>query len=464
MLRGGTMWYRKWSIVSDISALIIAFIVALYLRFNFNLSLISRRWYLSTFIILLALDFLILYFKGLYDNKHMTLFNQISIVIDGMVYSVFIYLFISYFTKMTYFSRLTLIYIFIIGLLLQITFKSILLYLQVKRYKKGLDLTNALILGNYSNELRKIVSKFMSHEYGINVLGYLSDDDVNYSDINRLGSIDDFDDVVEKYSIKTIFITSKIDSVDEIINKCLSKYICVYSVNGSINMTNYPMEIEIIDDMPILKLKEVFIGGSEGHVKRLIDFILSFVAIIILSPLFFILAILIKIDSKGPVFFVQDRIGLNGKLFKAYKFRTMILNAEEILLKWLEENPEIRDEYLINHKLKDDPRITRVGKFLRKTSLDELPQLFNVLKGDMSLVGPRPYLVRELNDVSSYAKYLWRVPPGITGLWQISGRNDIDFEGRLKMDMQYISNWNIWLDLNILFKTIPAVLKKDGAY
>jgi exopolysaccharide biosynthesis polyprenyl glycosylphosphotransferase len=464
MLRGGTMWYRKWSIVSDISALIIAFIVALYLRFNFNLSLISRRWYLSTFIILLALDFLILYFKGLYDNKHMTLFNQITIVIDGMVYSVFIYLFISYFTKMTNFSRLTLIYIFITGLLLQIIFKSILLYLQIKRYKKGLDLTNALILGNYSNELRKIVSKFMSHEYGINVLGYLSDDDVNYSNIKRLGSIDDFDDVVEKYSIKTIFITSKIDNIDEIINKCLSKYICVYSVNGSINMTNYPMEIEIIDDMPILKLKEVFIGGPEGHVKRLIDFILSFIAIIILSPLFIILAILIKIDSKGPVFFVQDRIGLNGKLFKAYKFRTMILNAEEILLKWLEENPEIRDEYLINHKLKDDPRITRMGKFLRKTSLDELPQLFNVLKGDMSLVGPRPYLVRELNDVSSYAKYLWRVPPGITGLWQISGRNDVDFEGRLKMDMQYISNWNIWLDLNILFKTIPAVLKKDGAY
>lgn len=464
MLRGGTMWYKKWSIVSDISALIIAFIVALYLRFNFNLSLISRRWYLSTFIILLTLDFLILYFKGLYDNKHMTLFNQITIMIDGMVYSVFIYLFISYFTKMTNFSRLTLIYIFIIGLLLQITFKSILLYLQIKRYKKGLDLTNALILGNYSNELRKIVNKFMSHEYGINVLGYLSDDGANYSDINRLGNIDDFDDVVEKYSIKTIFITSKIDNVDEIINKCLSKYICVYSVNGSINMTNYPMEIEIIDDMPILKLKEVFIGGSEGHVKRLIDFILSFIAIIILSPLFIILALLIKITSPGPVFFVQDRIGLNGKLFKAYKFRTMILNAEEILLKWLEENPDIRDEYLINHKLKDDPRITRVGKFLRKTSLDELPQLFNVLKGDMSLVGPRPYLVRELNDVSSYAKYLWRVPPGITGLWQISGRNDVDFEGRLKMDMQYISNWNIWLDLNILFKTIPAVLKKDGAY
>lgn len=458
------MWYRKWSIVSDISALIIAFIVALYLRFNFNLSLISRRWYLSTFIILLTLDFLILYFKGLYDNKHMTLFNQITIVIDGMVYSVFIYLFISYFTKMTNFSRLTLIYIFITGLLLQIIFKAILLYLQIKRYKKGLDLTNALILGNYSNELRKIVNKFMSHEYGINVLGYLSDDDVNYGDINRLGSIDDFDDVVEKYSIKTIFITLKIDNVDEIINKCLSKYICVYSVNGSINMTNYPMEIEIIDDMPILKLKEVFIGGPEGHVKRLIDFILSFVAIIILSPLFIILAVLIKVTSPGPVFFKHKRLGLNGKIIEIYKFRSMVINAQEILDKLLAENPELRKEYEETYKLKNDPRITKIGKFLRKTSLDELPQLFNVLKGDLSLVGPRPIVLKEINKYGEYGKFLLRVPPGVTGLWQISGRSDVDYDERVEMDMQYITNWNIWLDLNILFKTIPAVLKKDGAY
>lgn len=458
------MWYRKWSIVSDISALIIAFIVALYLRFNFNLSLISRRWYLSTFIILLTIDFLILYFKGLYDNKHWPLFNQIGIIIDGMVYSVFIYLFISYFIKMTYFSRLTIIYIFIIGLLLQIIFKSILLYLQKQRYKRGLDLSNALILGNYSNESSEIINKLMSHEFGINVVGILSDDDINYDDLNKLGDIKNFNIVIDKYKIDTIFIVSKIDKTEEIINMCLSKYISVYSINNSINLSNYPMEIEVIDDMPILKLKDVFIGGFEGHVKRLLDFTLSFIALIILSPLLIIIALLIKIDSPGPVFFVQNRIGLNGKLFKAYKFRTMVINAEKILLKWLEENPQIRDEYLINHKLKDDPRITRVGKFLRKTSLDELPQLFNVLKGDMSLVGPRPYLVRELDEIRHYAKFLWRVPPGITGLWQISGRSEVDFEGRLKMDMQYISNWNIWLDLNILFKTIPAVLKKDGAY
>jgi Undecaprenyl-phosphate galactose phosphotransferase WbaP len=294
-------------------------------------------------------------------------------------------------------------------------------------------------------------------------VGYLSND-INGNGLNRLGSIKDFSEVVDKYNVEMIFIVSKMENVEEVINIGLDKYISIYSINNSINLPNYPMEIEIINDMPILKLKDVFISGFEGHMKRLLDFTLSLIALIILSPLFVVISLLIKLTSPGPVFFVQDRIGLNGKLFKAYKFRTMVINAEEILLKWLEENPEIREEYLVHHKLKNDPRVTKIGKFLRKTSLDELPQLFNVLKGDMSLVGPRPYLVRELNDTKHYARFLWRVPPGITGLWQISGRNEVDFEGRLEMDMQYISNWNLWLDINILFKTIPAVLKRDGAY
>jgi len=456
------MWYRRWSIVLDISALILAFALALYIRFD-NLSMLSRSWYVITFIILLTLDFLILYFKGLYDKKHKPLFNQIGIVIDGLVYSVFIYLLISYFTKMTYFSRLTLIYIFIIGLTLQITFKAILSYLQKRRYKKGLDLSNALVIGDYTKIPKELMDKLKTREYGINIVGYLSND-INGNDLNRLGSIKDFSEIVDKYNVEMIFIVSKVENVEEVINAALDKYISIYSINNSINLPNYPMEIEIINDMPILKLKDVFISGFEGHMKRLLDFTLSLIALIILSPLFVVISLLIKLTSPGPVFFVQDRIGLNGKLFKAYKFRTMVINAEEILLKWLDENPEIREEYLVHHKLKNDPRVTKIGKFLRKTSLDELPQLFNVLKGDMSLVGPRPYLVRELNDTKHYARFLWRVPPGITGLWQISGRNEVDFEGRLEMDMQYISNWNLWLDINILFKTIPAVLKRDGAY
>ncbi|MDI6603810.1 MAG: sugar transferase [Thermoanaerobacteraceae bacterium] len=457
------MWYKKWSMILDISALVLAFVIALYLRFDFNMNTVSKRWYISTFVILLTIDFLILYFKGLYDKKHKPLFYQIGLIIDGMVYSVFVYLLISYFVKMTDFSRLTLIYIFVIGLLLQIIFKSILLYLQKQRYKRGLDLSNALILGNYSNESKEIINKLMSNEFGINIVGYLSDD-ISNDNFIKLGDIKNFNNVIDKYHIDMIFISSKIDNIEKIVNICLSKYISIYSINNSINLPNYPMEIEIIDNMPVLKLKDVFIGGLEGHVKRLLDFTLSFLALIILSPLFIIIALLIKITSPGPVFFKHRRLGLNGKVIEIYKFRSMVINAQDVLNRLLAENPELRKEYEATYKLKNDPRITRVGKFLRKTSLDELPQLINVLKGDLSLVGPRPIILKEINKYGEYGKYLLRVPPGVTGLWQISGRNDIDYNERIEIDMQYISNWNIWLDLNILIKTIPAVLKKDGAY
>jgi len=456
------MWYRRWSIVLDISALILAFTLALYIRFN-NLSMLSRSWYVITFIILLTLDFLILYFKGLYDKKHKPLFNQIGIVIDGLVYSAFIYLLISYFTKMTYFSRLTLIYIFIIGLTFQITFKTILSYLQKRRYKKGLDLSNALVIGDYTKIPKELMDKLKTREYGINIVGYLSND-INGNGLNRLGSIKNFSEVIDKYNVEMIFIVSKVENVEEVINIGLDKYISIYSINNSINLPNYPMEIEIIDNMPILKLKDVFISGFEGHMKRLLDFTLSLIALIILSPLFIIISLLIKITSPGPVFFKHKRLGLNGKLIEIYKFRTMVVNAQEILDKLLSENPELKKEYEATFKLKNDPRITKIGKFLRKTSLDELPQLFNVLKGELSLVGPRPIVLKEINKYGEYGKYLLRVPPGITGLWQISGRNDVDYEERVEMDMQYISNWNLWLDINILFKTIPAVLKRDGAY
>lgn len=294
------MWYRRWSIALDIGALILAFALALYIRFN-NLSMLSRSWYVTTFIILLTIDFLILYFKGLYDKKQKPLFNQIGIVIDGLVYSVFIYLLISYFTKMTYFSRLTLIYIFIIGLTLQITFKTILSYLQKRRYKKGLDLSNALVIGDYTKTPKELIDKLKTREYGINIVGYLSND-INSNGLNRLGSIKDFSEVVDKYNVEMIFIVSKVENVEEVINIGLDKYISIYSINNSINLPNYPMEIEIIDDMPILKLKDVFISGFEGRMKRLLDFTLSLIALIILSPLFVIISLLIKLTSPGPVF------------------------------------------------------------------------------------------------------------------------------------------------------------------
>lgn len=196
------------------------------------------------------------------------------------------------------------------------------------------------------------------------------------------------------------------------------------------------------------------------YVKRGIDVILSTIALVVLSPLFLILAILIKLDSKGPVFFLHTRIGKNGKNIKIYKFRTMVTNAEELIKEF---TPEQMKEYKENYKLTNDPRITKIGKFLRKTSLDELPQLINIIKGDLSIIGPRPVVKDELEKYEeNIAKFL-SVTPGLTGNWAANGRNNTTYEERMKLELEYVDNISLKTDIKIFFQTIYAVIKKEGA-
>lgn len=198
--------------------------------------------------------------------------------------------------------------------------------------------------------------------------------------------------------------------------------------------------------------------------KRVIDIIAALFGVIILCPLILIVFIANKIaKDDGPIFFMQKRIGENGKPFRLYKFRTMVVGADKILMKKLKEDKEFREKYLSYRKVENDDRITKIGKFLRKTSLDEFPQFINVLKGDMSLVGPRPYLFREKKDMGEYYKYVIQCKPGITGLWQVSGRNRNTFNERLILDLEYYNNRNLVYDIKILFKTFLSVFKKEGA-
>ena len=198
--------------------------------------------------------------------------------------------------------------------------------------------------------------------------------------------------------------------------------------------------------------------------KRLIDILGGIVGTIVLIPLTIGIAIANLIcKDNGPIFYSQYRMGKNGKLFKMYKYRSMVVGADEKLKKYLEENEEARKEYKKYKKLKHDPRVTKVGEFIRKTSLDEFPQFINVLKGDMSLVGPRPYLEREKEDMKGYYKYITTCKPGLTGLWQISGRSDVDFATRIDLDMQYYYNHSLKGDIKILFKTAMKLVKREGA-
>ena len=199
-------------------------------------------------------------------------------------------------------------------------------------------------------------------------------------------------------------------------------------------------------------------------VKRIVELVITVVGSVILLPFIGVIALLVKLDSPGPVFYGHHRLGKDGKPFTAWKFRSMVRNSREALENLLATDPEARAEWEASFKLKDDPRITRMGRFLRKTSLDELPQIWNVIRGDMSLIGPRPIIEEEVAKYGHHYKLFSSVKPGLSGLWQVSGRSDTDYEERVALDIYYIQSWSLWLDLYILFKTVRVVLAGDGAY
>ena len=200
------------------------------------------------------------------------------------------------------------------------------------------------------------------------------------------------------------------------------------------------------------------------RVKRMLDVAATLIGGALILPFILSLCLLVRMESRGPVFYKDQRMGRDGRLFSCVKFRTMVLDAEDLLQQLLAEDEKMRNEYLKYHKLRDDPRVTRIGRFLRKTSLDELPQLWNVLRGEMSLVGPRPYLPRESEDIGTTQKEILRVTPGITGPWQVSGRNHTSFSERVHMDAYYVRDWSIWLDIVLLARTAWCLLFNRNAY
>lgn len=198
--------------------------------------------------------------------------------------------------------------------------------------------------------------------------------------------------------------------------------------------------------------------------KRLFDIGVSVLSMPVLLPLIGIIGIIIRLETPGFAIYAHDRIGRRGKTFRCYKFRTMQKDAEEKLKEMLGSSDLLRNEWENTWKLKEDPRVTRIGRFLRRSSLDELPQIFNVIKGEMSLVGPRPYLPREKSDIRDNIQVISSAKPGITGLWQVSGRSNTHYKYRVKLDAWYVMNWSLWLDIVILFKTIRVVIRAEGAY
>ncbi len=218
-------------------------------------------------------------------------------------------------------------------------------------------------------------------------------------------------------------------------------------------------------DSPLRSNDEMHLAFPTGGVaKRALDITVALTALVVFLPLLLMIMALVKATDGGSIFYGHKRVGHNGRYFKCLKFRTMVPNGDEVLRRHLRNNPEAAEEWRKTRKLKDDPRVTAVGTVLRKLSLDELPQLINVLRGEMSIVGPRPVVDEELTLYDTFAVYYLRTRPGLTGLWQISGRNDVSYESRIAFDTQYVQNWSLLRDVAIIVKTIPAVCMSRGSY
>lgn len=330
--------------------------------------------------------------------------------------------------------------------------------------KRLADAPRTLIIGN-RERFQKFERFVGQSNLEMEIVGYVCISDDDFTEDEYVGKLSELEDVIHQLAIDQVYImqrrSNQID-IQPYLNMCMEMGVTVRIIMNAFRAGAAQTYVSSVGTYPILTYHMVSLNTTERFIKRCIDIIGSLFGIILSSPVMLITAILIKIESEGPVIFKQERVGQNGRHFFMYKFRSMCVDAEEKKQELMEQN-EMDSSFMF--KMQDDPRITKVGRFIRKTSIDELPQFFNVLKGDMSLVGTRP---PTLDEVELYERGHWRrmsIKPGITGMWQVSGRSSItDFDEIVELDTQYIDRWNVLLDIQILIKTVLHVLRKKGAY
>ena len=307
---------------------------------------------------------------------------------------------------------------------------------------------------------------------GYKIIGFLEDKNTNnrlLREYSLLGGFNDAEKVIKRTGVQHVFIAApgmEQEALLHLINKVQPLVKNIAIIPNLIGMPMGSLEVESLynERIMILRVKNNLARKVNRVVKLVFDYLLTIVGTVLISPILIAIAVWIYKDSPGPVIFKHIRVGKNGQAFPCYKFRTMCVDAQEKLAELLANNPAAKEEWERDFKLKDDPRITKSGAFLRKTSLDELPQIFNVLRGEMSLVGPRPVIDEELERYGEYLDDYLMVKPGITGMWQVSGRSDTTYEERVQMDSWYVRNWSVWLDIMLLWRTVKAVVKREGAY
>jgi exopolysaccharide biosynthesis polyprenyl glycosylphosphotransferase len=472
--------YRVALLVVDALMVGLAFRLAYELRFEVGLTIapeVQPYWgqYTRLIALLIPLWLLLFWLLRLYDPRYLlggtTEYTRaLNASTNGMMAVVLV----SFLVPNFQIARAWLVLSWILSGTLVCAGRLLLRRVAYRLRRRGLFVAPTLIVGTNDEALALVDQLRQSVASGLAVLGFVDTQESDEAQpepeallhgIPVLGDLAALPELVRTHGIQEVIVASTALSRPQLL-ELPEQLAAIHDVQVRLSSGLYEifttgMFVTTKNAVPLMNINRLRLDRTETILKTLLDYLLIGLALPFLLPFFAVIAALVKLDSPGPVFHRRRVVGIGGKEFDALKFRTMVVNGDEILA----EHPELMAELQANFKLKNDPRVTTVGRFLRSTSLDELPQLINVLLGDMSLVGPRMIISAERAEYGKMQHNLFTVKPGLTGLWQVSGRSDLSYTERVQLDMHYIRNYSIWLDLQILFfQTLPAVLRRTGAY
>lgn len=482
--RAGSRRQHRWlgqplAIASDALLVLLAFLLAYWLRYRLELGGEVRTgskqpfdFFTDKVVVLVVLSIIIFQVRGLYRLPRWASFlDEASIVASGATTAMALVILYSFLQRF-YPSRLIFIFAWVLMIALLIIKRLGMQWLRGMIWKRGIGVDRVLVVGMGQAGQRIMQYIFNQPQLGYRVVGVV-DPAPAAADwgiatewrVERpayLGDLGAVEAIVRDEQIDEVMIAlppTAHDEVLQVMQQCREQEVGFTLVPDLFELSLDHVRINEVAGLPLIEIKEASIRGWNYAIKRAMDIGISLAVLLVSSPLMLLIALTIKLDSDGPILFRQARVGKNGRIFEMLKFRTMCRDAEQ-----MKESLQDADHQDPLWKLKNDPRRTRIGRMLRRTSLDELPQFFNVLRGEMSIVGPRPQVPSEVARYEEWHYQRLTVTPGLTGLWQVNGRSDLDFNEMVKLDLYYAEHWSPWLDIKLMLRTIPAVIMARGAY
>lgn len=467
-------WSRAFRALCDAllinAAFVLAYVARYVLEIGGNVEAVNYVPLTAFLLVQLALTFILIFvyrMQGLYHlPRGVSWLDELATIFSGTLIGIAAIIFVLFLVRPFYYSRLIFGFSGILIVVLLGAFRLLWGAVLARLRQRGIGVARALIVGAGTVGRAIMQNLAALPELGYQVVGFVDDDPQKQEDLGRfkaLGPTDGIVGVVREQAIDEVIITLPWIShrkIMAIMDACQRQRVRFRIVPDLFELSLSRVDIDEVNGIPLIGLREVSISRTSWLIKRAVDTAVAAIMLVFSAPLMLMAAIAIKLESPGPAVFTQVRVGQGGRPFTVYKFRSMRLGEEEELPALAAQSEAGK----ILFKMRQDPRHTSVGRFLRRSSIDELPQLYNVLRGEMSLVGPRPAIPSEVDQYEDWHRKRLEVPPGMTGLWQVMGRSEIPFEEMVMLDIYYIENWSLGLDFRILLRTIPTVLSGRGAY